>query len=594
MVRLMPKRLKLVPSLAAREFLNTGRQLRLLLLLCILTPSSAQAQNPLAQRVLVVYDPGVADSVNVANHYAASRGIPSGNMCQISPPETAASLAWTVFVSTVKTPVQSCLNAVGPDQILYIVLAYVRPFSVTALNGKAYALDQYIADIWDQNAADDAFPYPDQPHPYFAAEQPQGNSYEPFVSFADYRAGAGALQIYSVWRLDGATAALAEGLVDQAIAAETSGLARQACLDRRFGTITKEFDAGDGSGDWELHMAAVFAGQAGFSVTEDSNPQEFGTPPAPACPNAALYSGWYSLDHYNNAFTWNTGAIGFHLDSESAADPRMGSNWSANAIKNGITVTSGAMAEPYLQGMAQPDGVFLDLFEGANVGDAFLRNIMWLKWMILNMGDPLYLPFPGGLAPFNGPNPQSSLVLNPQFPVGPAAATGTVVLASPAPAGGTVVNLKSSKPKTASVPASVTVAAGATSANFNIATVATITNNFVAISASGGITASNTLGDVPLLGGIFSMPYSLVGGGSVTVAVVLNDYAPAGGTVVTLTSSNPAALPVPASVMVAAGSYKTSFSATTNPVSANATVTITASVNGTKTRTSVTVQKPPK
>jgi len=411
---------------------------------------------------------------------------------------------------------------------------------------------------------------------------------------ADYRSETGSLQIYSVWRLDGATAALAEGLVDQAIAAEASGLAGQACLDRRFGTITKVFDAGDGSGDWELHMAAVFAGQAGFSVTEDSNPQEFGTPPAPDCPNAALYSGWYSLDHYNNAFTWNTGAIGFHLDSESAADPRTGSNWSANAIKNGITVTSGAMAEPYLQGMAQPDGVFLNLFEGANVGDAFLRNTMWLKWMILNMGDPLYQPFPGGLAPFNGTNPQSSLVLNPQFPVGPSAATGTVILASPAPAGGTLVNLKSSKPKTASVPANVTVPEGATTANFNIATVATTTNNFVVISASGGVTESNTLGDVPWLGGIFSVPYSLIGGGSVTVAVVLNNYAPAGGTVVTLTSSNPAALPVPASMTVSQGSYKTSFSVTTNPVSANTTVTITASLNGTKTRTSVTVRKPSK
>ncbi len=579
--------------LTAREFLNTGRQFLLLLLLCVLTPFSAQAQNLLAQRVLVLYDPSVTDSVNVANHYVASRAIPSGNMCQISPPETPASLAWTVFVSTVKTPVQNCLNAAGPDQILYIVLAYVRPFSVTAQNGKAYALDQYIADIWDQNAADDAFPYPDQPHPYFAAEQPQGNSYQPFISFADYRAEAGALQIYSVWRLDGATAALAEGLVDQAIAAEASGLAGQACLDRRFGTITKEFDAGDASGDWELHMGAVLAAEAGFSVTEDSNPQEFGTLPAPDCPNAALYSGWYSLDHYNNAFTWNTGAIGFHLDSESAADPRKGSNWSANAIIHGITITSGAMAEPYLQGMAQPDGVFMNLFEGANVGDAFLRNTMWLKWMILNMGDPLYLPFPGGLAPFNGPNPQGSLVLNPQFPVGPAAATGTVVLASPAPAGGTVVNLKSSKPKTASVPASVTVPAGATTANFSIATAATTTNNFVVISTSGGITQSNTLGAVPMLGGIFPLPDSLVGGGSVTLAVVLNDYAPAGGTLVTLTSNNPAALPVPVGVTVPQGSHKSSFSVTTNAVSANTTVTLTASLNGAKTRTSVTVRKPP-
>src|SRR6202021_3526635 len=207
-------------------------------------------------------------------------------------------------------------------------------------------------------------------------------------------------------------------------------------------------------------MAGVFPGQAGFSVTENSNPQEFGTPPAPNCPNAALYSGWYSLNHYNNAFTWNTGAIGFHLDSLSAADPRTVPNWSANAIQHGITATSGAVAEPFLQGLAQPDGVFLNLLEGANLGDSFLRNEAWIKWIILNIGAPLYLPFPGGLPPFNAPNPQTSLVLNPQFVVGPSPATGTIILAAPAPSAGTVVNLKSSKTSVATVPASVPVAEG--------------------------------------------------------------------------------------------------------------------------------------
>jgi hypothetical protein len=38
--------------------------------------------------------------------------------------------------------------------------------------------------------------------------------------------------------------------------------------------------------------------------------------------------------------------------------------------------------------------------EGAIVGDALLRNTAWLKWQILNMGDPLYRPFPRGRSPF--------------------------------------------------------------------------------------------------------------------------------------------------------------------------------------------------
>jgi uncharacterized protein (TIGR03790 family) len=561
----------------------------ILLLCCFAGAAQALAQNPLAQRVLVVYDPTSSDSVNVANHYLAARSIPTANLCAISPPRADSLLTWSTYVWEVQHPIQSCLNTVGPNQILYIVFSYIRPFKLTAQNNKVYAVDQYVADIWNQYTATDAFPYPAQLHPYFAVNQAQGNSYQPFLSLAAYRAQQGSLQIYSVWRLDGATAALAERLVDQAIEAEQNSLTGQACLDLAHGPIAKEFDAGVGSGDWELYMAGVFAGQAGFSVTEDSNPQEFGTPPAPNCPNAALYSGWYSLNHYNNAFTWNTGAVGFHLDSLSAADPRTGPNWSANAIQHGITVTSGAVAEPYLQGLAYPDGVFANLFEGANVGDAFLRNEAWLKWMILNIGDPLYLPFSGGLPPFNAPNPQGSLVLDPQFVVGPSQSVGTVNLPEPAPAGGTVVNLLSSKPSVASVPSSVTVPEGTTSANFNVSVVPQKSNVFVLISASGGITEQNTLGVVPLLGGLYLNSSSALGGGPVTTAVVLNNNAPAGGTTVTLTSSNPSVLPVPSSLLIQEGSYQSVFTLTTNPVSSSVGVKITASLDGTNISSSIAV-----
>lgn len=118
------------------------------------------------------------------------------------------------------------------------------------------------------------------------------------------------------------------------------------------------------------------------------------------CPNAALYAGWYSLNNYNNAFTWNTGAIGIHLDSLSAWSPRSGTNWVANAIEKGITVTTGAVQEPTLAALVHPSGTFRDLFQGANVGDAFFRNTAFLKWEILYIGDPLYRPFPNGLPPF--------------------------------------------------------------------------------------------------------------------------------------------------------------------------------------------------
>jgi len=374
-----------------------------LALLAILAPF-ASAQSSLASQVLVVYDPTNTNSTNVANHYVASRKIPTANLCAVSPPETLIQLSWSTYVSAMKTPIQNCLTSVGPSQILYIVLSYIRPFSILAQNGKVYDLDSYIEDIWDQYSTVDAFPFPVQAQPYFAGNQAQGNVYQSFQSFATYRSQQGALEIYSVWRLDGATPALAEGLVDKAATAEASGLSGQVCIDRNGGAINNELDSGSAIHEWDLHMAAVFAGQAGLTVIEDQNPQEFGTPPAPNCPNAALFAGWYSLNHYNNAFTWNPGAIGIHLDSLSALDPRSGTNWSANAIINGITATSGVISEPLTQAFPHPDGVFLDLLSGANIGDAILRNTIWLKWMNVHIGDPLYQPFAGGLAPFNGSN----------------------------------------------------------------------------------------------------------------------------------------------------------------------------------------------
>src|SRR5581483_8379623 len=138
-------------------------------------PFLRAANVPLNQRVLVVYDPNVSDSVNVANHYLQSRSIPAANLCSISPPETNAALTWATYLSAVKTPVRNCLNRVGSSNILYIVLAYVRPFSLHGQNGFVYSLDGYLADIWDQYSNQDAFPYPAGSHAYFGDAESQGN-----------------------------------------------------------------------------------------------------------------------------------------------------------------------------------------------------------------------------------------------------------------------------------------------------------------------------------------------------------------------------------------------------------------------------------
>ena len=106
----------------------------------------------------------------------------------------------------------------------------------------------------------------------------EGNAYTPFLSMAAFRSQNTAL-IYSVWRLDAATPALAQGLVDKAIAAEATGLTGQVCIDEttnRRGTISAS-EVPNGNSAWPRTSRR----EAGFSVTEDSNDAEFGTAPAP-------------------------------------------------------------------------------------------------------------------------------------------------------------------------------------------------------------------------------------------------------------------------------------------------------------------------
>lgn len=360
-----------------------------------LSPSSED----LANRVLVVYNAGLRDSPSVAKDYAKLRKVPEGNLCPITPPsDTALNIA--NFEETVKQPVRACLEKAGSREILYIVLSYRTPFRVREPDAKVnLAVDSLLSDVWDEVVST---PFPERNlsvHPYFSMDFSKVNRYEKFLPLSEFRARESAPRLYSVWRLDAPTEMLAAGLVRKAMTAERAGGPKgRGCFDRNSGPLGDAVDKGYAGGEWDIERAAGFAREAGWEVTLDENKAEFGTPPAPArCEDAIFYAGWYSLNNYNDAFTWANGAIGIHLDSLSALHPRSGKNWSANALLRGITITSGAIDEPYLNALPHPDGVLRNLMQGANVGDAFLRNTMSVKWRIIHLGDPLYRPFPQGL-----------------------------------------------------------------------------------------------------------------------------------------------------------------------------------------------------
>ena len=181
--------------------------------------------------------------------------------------------------------------------------------------------------------------------------------------------------------------------------------------------------------------------------------------------------------------------------------------------------------------------------------------------------------------------------VNPTF--GGTPSSDTVLVTMPAPASGTVVTLASSNPAVASVPASVTIPAGSTSATFTITTqpvTSTTAVSFTATLNGQTMTALNGLAveAPPQLQSLTLSPASakpsIV---YVNGDVVLDEAVPenSSGVVVALSSSKPAAAAVPATVTVTrytgSESGRDAFFRVTLASNAPAgTVTISASLNG--------------
>ena len=179
-------------------------------------------------------------------------------------------------------------------------------------------------------------------------------------------------------------------------------------------------------------------------------------------------------------------------------------------------------------------------------------------------------------------------------PVTSGGSTWVQLQLSGAPAADTVINLTSSNPTAAPVPATVTMPANLAWTQFMIqagqvasSTPVTITATLNGGSASGSLTVGPTA-----LKSLTISPRTINGGAVAGGIVMLTGQAPPGGAAVTLSSDSSAVTP-PASVFVNQGEFSVSFPLQTSNVSANTTATITASWNGASTPAQVTVTPQP-
>jgi hypothetical protein len=154
---------------------------------------------------------------------------------------------------------------------------------------------------------------------------------------------------------------------------------------------------------------------------------------------------------------------------------------------------------------------------------------------------------------------------------------GTVTVSEAAPTGGLTVNL--SAPGT-TIPSSVTIPAGATTATFDVSadrvasdTVATVTAS--ATGCTNGSANLKVLANAVL--GLYFPQKEVNSSSSITgtlklVVPALTDFT------ATLTSSNPSAFSVPTSVVVPAGASQVSVTATSGLVSSDTAVTVSSRV----------------
>ncbi|MGH7144365.1 MAG: TIGR03790 family protein [Planctomycetota bacterium] len=372
------------------------------------TPKPVPPLGPDQTVVVAVKDD--ADSEDVAKYYMQKRGIPADHLLLVDlPGNDGDAIPRGKFTERVVLPLRKLLT----DQpwghgVRCIVTAYHMPIyvigdppeldpgatdPVTVLeneaavtqhnNTTAAAVDSELSLLFADPTDRERCGWTDNP------------AYRAWNT-ADLR----TLGVFVTGRIDGPTPAIAKGLVDKALAAEASGLQGKAYFDAR----KPAFNAGPlgyNEGERRMRFSSLLARNAGFDTTLDETDKLFA---AGACPDCALYYGWYALTNFQDAFNAKpaVGALMIHLASgegqirfskEKPPDsPIDGGPWCLGFLRIGATGTCGPVQEPYLT--AFPTEAFFEaLFRGRTAGEAYQLSLQHTSWMMHYIGDPLYRPF---------------------------------------------------------------------------------------------------------------------------------------------------------------------------------------------------------
>lgn len=359
---------------------------------------------------------GVPDSLEVAQRYAALRGVPSSNVMPLSLSTSGSSFAsYAAFYNELKVPVMARVQALGATQITTFLFCHGVPYAMNAGAASTRSVDQAMmtpgvftsassmpfATYWSANTLFDA-------QPGIAPE---------WAHFQHQLFHAGQ-HMYLVARLDGPTPEEALDLVegarygDQYIHTAAGAYGGRIYVDTRFSTYANpaalpwpQFHA-PSYAQADSDMAYATQWMVGFPLwwENTSSDLEIGQPGATfsngnnalTASEALFYYGWYNYATYHDAWWWKPGSAACDLNSNSVAGVRdlLPGSFGGMALRRGASAVVGVIAEPYLTGHPFPEIFIKGLLDGRTFAEAAAVSDPTVLWRSLFVGDPLYCPLP--------------------------------------------------------------------------------------------------------------------------------------------------------------------------------------------------------
>lgn len=359
---------------------------------------------PAPESVVVLFNSAVPESRKLAEFYTAKRGIPVGNMVGLDMP-VAADISRQQYEESILKPLQEEFDrkrwwrrAMQDDgrvlpvssQIRVLVMMRGVPLRIQAAPKQekpAGAAGEPVKPVNPMAGRHEAAV--DSELAMFGVE---GLPTEGIVENKYFRSrqgiGVAALPFLVLTaRIDGPGLETCQRMIEDALAAERSGLWGMAYVD-----VANKHPQGDG---W-LETVVAQNLVSGIPTVIDRFNETF--PKNYPMTRAAMYYGWYTwnLDgaFVNPGFKFRRGAVAAHIHSFSAeqlTDPNK--NWCAGLLAKGAAVTVGNVYEPYLHLTHDLGLLHQRLMEGHSWVEACWMAMPVASWQGVVLGDPLYQPF---------------------------------------------------------------------------------------------------------------------------------------------------------------------------------------------------------